>query len=53
MLELSLEYGVEDPVEPEDGIDHHSGIINPGLLIAKDIAQERVFGVWIAKTYGC
>ena len=53
MLEFALEYGVEDPVEPENGVNHHSGIINPGVFVAKNIAQETVFGVWIAKTYCC
>ncbi len=49
MLYVVAEYGVKDPVEAQKRIDNHGKVIYPRLLVAKNIAEERVASVRIAQ----
>lgn len=50
MLELACEDDVEDPVEAEDGVDDHGAVVEVGVFVAEDRAEEGVFGVGVAET---
>lgn len=50
MLQLDRIDGVDDPVETEDGIDDHGGIVGPHFFVAEGWAEETVFGVGVAET---
>lgn len=52
VLEVLAVDGVEDPVEAEDGVEEHGGVVDPRPLVAEDVSQEGVFGVRVAETWG-
>lgn len=45
MLEFAAEDGVEDPIEAEDWIDDHSGVVYPRTFVAQYVPEERVVRV--------
>lgn len=51
VLEVLAVDGVEDPVEAEDGVEEHGGVVDPGPLVAEHVSQEGVFGVRVAETW--
>lgn len=50
MLKFGGEYGVEDPVEAEDGVNDHGEVVEARVLVAKDVAKEGIFGVRVEET---
>lgn len=51
VLEVSAVDGVKDPVEAEDGVQDHGGVVDPRPLVAKYVSQEGISGVWVAETW--
>lgn len=47
VLSIGRVYGVEYPIETDDGIDDHRRIVPPCLLVCESIAEEGVFGVHV------
>ena len=52
VLEVVAVDGVEDPVEAEDGVQEHGGVVDPGAFVAEHVPQEGVFRVGVAETWG-
>ena len=50
VLEVFAVDGVEDPVEAEDGVEEHGGVVDPRAFVAEHVPQEGVFGVGVAET---
>ena len=50
MLQLAREDGIEDPIESEYRVEDHGEVVHPRSLVAKNVAQKRVFGVRVAET---
>lgn len=50
VLDFGGEYGVEDPVEPEEGVEDHGEVVDPGAFIAKDIAEKGMFCIGVTET---
>lgn len=51
VLKVSAVDGVKDPVEAEDGVQDHGGVVNPRPLVAEYVSQEGISGVWVAETW--
>ena len=47
VLGVMLEDGVEYPVEAEEGVEEHGYVIEHGVFVPEDFAQEGVFGVGV------
>ncbi|KEQ98160.1 hypothetical protein AUEXF2481DRAFT_471008 [Aureobasidium subglaciale EXF-2481] len=50
MLDIVSKYGIEDPVETKDRINHNGGVVPPGILEAKSVSQKRMLCIWIHQT---
>lgn len=50
VLQLVGEYGIEDPIETEYGVDGHGEVVHPRPFVAQDVTEKGVLGVWIAQT---
>ena len=50
MLKFGGKDGVEDPVEAKDGVNDHGKVVEARVLVTKDVAKKRVFGVGIKET---
>ena len=50
VLKLGGEDSVKDPVEAEDRVDSHGEVVDPRVLVAKDIAEKGVFSIGITQT---
>jgi len=44
-------YGVKNPVEAENWINDHGGVIHPYLFESQVLAQKTVFRSWVDKTW--
>lgn len=53
VLKFLIEYCIEDPVESQDRVQDHGGVVNPGPFVAQDIAKEGMRGIWIEETCSC
>lgn len=51
MLEVVAVDGVEDPIEAEDGVEDHGGVVDPWAFVPEHVPQEGVFGVRVAQTW--
>ena len=43
---------VEDPVETEDGIDEHGGVVDPAALVSENGTEKTRLGGGVKKTCG-
>jgi hypothetical protein len=49
VLELERVDGVGDPVEAEDGVDDHCGIVGPCTLVTERRTKEGAWGIGVAE----
>lgn len=52
VLEILAVDGVKNPVEAEDGVQDHGGVVDPRPLVAEYVSQEGVLSVRVAETWG-
>ena len=50
MLDIGAVDGVENPIEAEDGVEDHGGVVDFGIFVAEDVTKKWVLGVRVAKT---
>jgi hypothetical protein len=43
-------YGIKDPVEAEDRINHNRSVVPPSIFESKGVSQERVLCVRVHQT---
>lgn len=43
-------YGVEDPIETKDRIDHYCNVVPPSIFEAQCVSKERMLCVWVHQT---
>lgn len=41
--------GVEYPIEAQDGVEDHGYVVDPGILVSENIAEEWVFSIVVAE----